>query len=297
MVRPTVVFVHGVFIWDPEWWWHLVAEQLLEHGIECRAVQLPSTGPVPPLGDLHDDAAAVRAVLDEIAGPIILVGHSYGGMVITEAAAGHPNVAHLVYIAAFVPDGTSALTSEFAYPHVIEAYEHELGGRDLFSRAANRVLTMRDGYFSQLTLKWMTGKGVWARATSAIVMGLARSGYATSTEGGSKTVMLNKLPDPQLISGSLGRLVRQSLSSGLQVPRGYAWKDKPSTFIVCLNDMDVPLESQREHAARCDHMIEVPTNHFAHLERPELLCGALVEVAERIERSTDARSGQAEVAG
>ena len=65
--------------------------------------QLPSSGPDPAaLGDLQDDAECVRRVVEELAEPVVLVGHSYGGMVITELAD-HPAVAHAVYLAAFCP--------------------------------------------------------------------------------------------------------------------------------------------------------------------------------------------------
>jgi pimeloyl-ACP methyl ester carboxylesterase len=57
-----------------------------------------------PLRSLHGDAAYLSSVLASIAGPIVLVGHSYGGMVLTNAATGNPSVKALVYIAAFAPD-------------------------------------------------------------------------------------------------------------------------------------------------------------------------------------------------
>jgi pimeloyl-ACP methyl ester carboxylesterase len=53
---------------------------------------------------MHDDADAVRAALDEEDGPVVLVGHSYGGMVITDAAAGHERVEHLVYVTSVMPE-------------------------------------------------------------------------------------------------------------------------------------------------------------------------------------------------
>jgi pimeloyl-ACP methyl ester carboxylesterase len=58
-----------------------------------------------PPGDLHADAAHVRRIVERTDGPVLLVGHSYGGAVITEAG-GHPNVGHLVYLAALIPDAT-----------------------------------------------------------------------------------------------------------------------------------------------------------------------------------------------
>ena len=78
-------------------------------GLGTRAVELPScvAPPVPPAGSLADmraDAEAVRAALDEEDGPVVLVGHSYGGMVITDAAAGQEEVRHLVYVTSVMPE-------------------------------------------------------------------------------------------------------------------------------------------------------------------------------------------------
>jgi pimeloyl-ACP methyl ester carboxylesterase len=64
----------------------------------------PIIAPANPLRGIPTDATHIRSVLKSINGPIILVGHSYGGAVIANAAAGIPNVKALVYVAAFVPD-------------------------------------------------------------------------------------------------------------------------------------------------------------------------------------------------
>ena len=75
-----------------------------EAGIQAIAVDLPGHGDDPgPLGDLHTDSARVREVLDELDGDCVLLGHSYGGAVITEAGV-HPAVRHLVYLCAFAID-------------------------------------------------------------------------------------------------------------------------------------------------------------------------------------------------
>ena len=96
----NVVLVHGAFADGSGW--RRVADILGKDGYAVSVVQ-------EPLTSLADDAAATRRVLDLQKGPAILVGHSYGGMVITEAGNA-PNVAGLVYIAAFIPDkGQSAL--------------------------------------------------------------------------------------------------------------------------------------------------------------------------------------------
>ena len=75
-------------------------------GFDVVAVDLPS---VVSGGDLYDDARAVRQVLDDTPGDKVLVGHSYGGIVITEAAAGAEGVRHLVYLTAFMLDEGQSL--------------------------------------------------------------------------------------------------------------------------------------------------------------------------------------------
>jgi len=96
----NVVLVHGAFADGSGW--RRVAEILGKDGYAVSVVQ-------EPLTSLADDVAATKRVLDSLQGPAILVGHSYGGVVITEAGNA-PNVAGLVYIAAFIPDkGDSAV--------------------------------------------------------------------------------------------------------------------------------------------------------------------------------------------
>ncbi|MET7403808.1 alpha/beta hydrolase, partial [Dactylosporangium sp. NPDC005572] len=93
--KPTVVLVHGAFADSSGW--SAVTQKLLDDGY-------PVVAAANPLRGVASDAAQVRALLDSIAGPIILVGHSYGGSVISEAAAGDKDVKALVYVAAFVPE-------------------------------------------------------------------------------------------------------------------------------------------------------------------------------------------------
>src|SRR5215211_568499 len=101
-----VVFIHGAFSRDGAWWWGPTAALLDRSGIASTAVALPSCGEagIAPSADgpgLHDDAAATTAVLDE-GDPAILVAHSYGGMVASQAGE-HPAVRALVYITSFLP--------------------------------------------------------------------------------------------------------------------------------------------------------------------------------------------------
>ncbi|KAB2352588.1 alpha/beta fold hydrolase [Actinomadura rudentiformis] len=99
--QPVVVLVHGAFAESASW--NRVIQRL-------RARGLPAVAVANPLRSLADDAAYVRDVINGIGRPVVLVGHSYGGMVISQAAAGNPAVRSLVYVAAFAPEpGESAL--------------------------------------------------------------------------------------------------------------------------------------------------------------------------------------------
>src|SRR5215207_10112853 len=107
-----IVFVHGALVFDGAWWWHRMVEPLAALGLRTRAVELPSCVPSPGAsgeapGDMYADA--VGAALDKEDGPVVLVGHSYGGMVITDAAAGHENVEHLVYVTSVMPELSETL--------------------------------------------------------------------------------------------------------------------------------------------------------------------------------------------
>ena len=98
--KPTVVFVHGG--WADSSGWNAEIAALQKKGY-------PVIAPANPLRGLTSDADYVRSVLQTIAGPIVLVGHSYGGAVISNAARGVSNVEALVYIAAFAPDAGETL--------------------------------------------------------------------------------------------------------------------------------------------------------------------------------------------
>ncbi|GHF37168.1 hypothetical protein GCM10018783_01890 [Streptomyces griseosporeus] len=105
---PTVVLIHGAFADASSW--RGVVERLRNDGHSVLAPALPLRG-------LASDSAYIRSVLDSVTGPVVVVGHSYGGAVISQAAADHPRVKALVYIAAFVPEvGESALQLTDKFP-------------------------------------------------------------------------------------------------------------------------------------------------------------------------------------
>lgn len=105
---PTVVLVHGAFAESSSW--NGVIDLLLAEG-------RPVVSAANPLRSLAGDAAAVASLLASIDGPVVLVGHSYGGMVVTEAAANAANVAGLVYVCAFAPEaGETAFELSGRFP-------------------------------------------------------------------------------------------------------------------------------------------------------------------------------------
>lgn len=112
---PAIVLVHGAFADGSSW--QAVIPILQRDGYRVTAVQ-------NPLHSLGYDVRTTRRVLDAEPGPVVLVGHSYGGAVITAAAAGRPNVRALVYVAAYAPDAgetLAGLNARFAPPPLSSA--------------------------------------------------------------------------------------------------------------------------------------------------------------------------------
>jgi len=129
-VLPTIVLVHGD--WADASSWTSVLERLRDKGYTVVALPNPLRGPA-------EDASHLSSYLSTISGPIVLVAHSYGGFVITNAATGNPNVEALVYIDSFMPDqgetlgflaenGDSCVTQDALNPVPYD------GGVDLYLR-------------------------------------------------------------------------------------------------------------------------------------------------------------------
>ena len=113
--RPNIVLVHGA--WADGSCWSGVIERLQADGYQVRAPQFA-------LGAIADDVARLRQVLEFQDGPTIVVGHSYGGQIITALGADAPNVVGLVYIAAFALDEGESLGALLAQGPVTPALEH-----------------------------------------------------------------------------------------------------------------------------------------------------------------------------
>jgi pimeloyl-ACP methyl ester carboxylesterase len=104
--KASIALVHGGFVDGSGW--QAVYDLLVAEGHDVRIVQNPTTS-------LDDDVATTRRVLDDLEGPVVLVGHSYGGAVITESGT-HDRVSALVYIAAFAPDKGESVNTLLADP-------------------------------------------------------------------------------------------------------------------------------------------------------------------------------------
>src|SRR5208282_5622185 len=115
----NVVLVHGAFADGSGW--KRVADILKQDGYKVSVVQHPETS-------YAEDQKYTKAAIDAMGGPVVLVGHSYGGSVITEAG-NHPNVAALVYIAAFgLDEGESCASIETALPQASKAFKPDSNG-------------------------------------------------------------------------------------------------------------------------------------------------------------------------
>ena len=234
------MLVHGA--WHGAWCWEPVLSLLAEQSVDAVAVELPGHGADPgPLSDLHGDAARVREVLDGLDGPAVLVGHSYGGVVITEAGA-HRNVAHLVYIASFNLDATeSAMSAAMAET---EAASIDHSGRP------DALSFVRD----------------------------AGDGATTIDPEGARVLFYDDCP-PEVADWAVSRLGRQPMQTLSQSPAAVAWRDRPSTYALCTLDNIVHPELQRVLARRATHTVEWPTSHSPFLSRPDLVADLVAELA------------------
>src|SRR5271163_4107763 len=113
--QPNIVLVHGA--WADGSCWSGVIERLQAEGFQVRAPQFP-------MSSLADDVARLRQVLEFQEGPTIVVGHSYGGQIITALGSDAPNVVGLVYIAAFALDEGESLGALLSQGPVTPALAH-----------------------------------------------------------------------------------------------------------------------------------------------------------------------------
>ncbi|GAA2509454.1 alpha/beta hydrolase [Winogradskya humida] len=229
-VKPTIVFVHGAFA-DASGFGDSISS-LQKQGYTVLA-------PPNPLRSLSGDAASIRTFLGTVPGPIVLVGHSYGGAVITNAASGNPNVKALVYIAAYALDeGESvAAANQLGGGHTdIEAnldFRPYPGAPPLAQSPTGYDL---DAYIKQSSFRALFAADV-PPAEAAVMAAAQRP----------------------------GTLITLGEPSG--VP---AWKTIPSWYLVARNDKTIPPEAERAMAARAKaHTIELATSHAAMVSHPQ----------------------------
>jgi pimeloyl-ACP methyl ester carboxylesterase len=224
-----VLFVHGAFVRDGAWWWRPTAEVLARHGLRSSAAVLPSCEG-EPRGDLHDDAAAVRGLLDaseEPGVPALLVAHSYGGMVATEAAAGHQGVHRLVYVTSFLPDTGEALAD----------------------------------FGTGEPPTWHVSHG---DGTASVREDVLRPLFAQDFDDATH-------------AAAVERLTAQNEAVFGQRTTGAAWREIPSTYVVCGDDRATPPSKQRAHAARATDVVELPVAHHPFVTRPDLVAEVLLQ--------------------
>jgi len=165
--KPTIVLVHGAFA-DGSSWARVIP--LLENdGYTVIAVQNPLTS-------VADDVATTKRVIEAQKGSVVVVGHSYGGAVITAAAAGHVNVKALVYVAAFAPEVDEVLAApgaKFAAPALSSALVPDAAGFLYVDRAKFHDVVCKDVPLADARIAAATQKPVSGSVFTASVPGAA----------------------------------------------------------------------------------------------------------------------------
>ncbi|MER6514888.1 alpha/beta hydrolase [Nonomuraea sp. NPDC001636] len=236
--KPTVVLVHGAFA-DASSWNKVVAR--------LQGAGYPVIAPANPLRDLAGDAAYLSSVVSTIDGPVILVGHSYGGAVVTNAASGHPNVKALVFIAAFAPeDGESAL---------------DLTGRFPGSRLPTSLIT---------------------RPYPLPGGGTGTDAYVDPAKFHAAFAADLPARDTALMAATQRPAALAALGSPSGAP---AWKTIPSWYLVAGTDQAIPPAAQRFMAKRAGaHTSEVrDASHVIMISRPDTTT-AVITAADRATR-------------
>ena len=235
--KPTIVLVHGG--WDNSSGWNAVVEKLQQRGY-------PVIAPANPLRSLASDSAYVSSVLDTIQGPVVLVGHSYGGAVITNAAVGHANVKALVYIAAFAPDQGESLGQL-----VTMNPGSEIGPNTLITRP----YPLGDG--TQGTDLYLTQAGLKTAFAADVPGRVQDQMYATQRP-----------------------FSQEAFASASGTP---AWKTIPSWYLVASNDHAIPPATERFMAQRAGaHTSEVNSSHVPQISQPDRTTEVILDAANSI---------------
>src|SRR6266567_4275143 len=204
----TVVLVHGAFA-DASSWTGVI-ERLQKEGVQV-------TAPANPLRGLSIDSAYIASVFDQIPGPVLAVGHSYGGAVITKAATKARNVVGLVYVAAFAPDEGERLSDaestskDSVLSTALVPLQYPTGqGAETAVEFAVNLAHFHDAFAADLPA-WKT-LPAWAvvatgdkAAGSDVIRSMAQRAGATITEvEGSHVIMISQ---PQAVTDVILRAV------------------------------------------------------------------------------------------
>jgi pimeloyl-ACP methyl ester carboxylesterase len=232
--KPTVVLVHGAFAdasgWDD------VTTKLQRRGYTVIA-------PANPLRGVATDSAYLASILATITGPVVLVGHSYGGEVITNAATGNPQVKALVYIAAFAPargETSGELSTKFP--------GSQLTPENLVFRPfpISATQTGIDAYINPTVFRTVFCADLPSR--TAAVMAASQRPAAVST-------LNEKSGEP-------------------------AWKTIPSWYLVARQDRAIPPDSERFMAKRIRaHTREIDSSHVAMISHPRAVTELILNAA------------------
>ena len=230
--KPTIVLVHGA--WADSASWSKVVRRLQAQGY---TVDVPPN----PLRGLATDAAYLASYVNTITGPVVLVGHSYGGAVITNAATTTPNVKALVYVNAFAPDqGESILQLVSAQPGSALA----ANPADVFD-----VVPLSGG--ADLYIKQSRFPQAFANDLPA-----------------TKAAVLAATQRP---------LAANAVSEISGVP---AWRTIPSWYLVGTADRVLPPAEQRFMAARMHaQTVEVDASHLSMISQPEQVTKLILDAA------------------
>jgi pimeloyl-ACP methyl ester carboxylesterase len=229
--RPTVVLVHGAFADASSW--NGVVERLQAEGVQVMA-------PANPLRGISIDSAYIASFFDQIAGPILAVGHSYGGAVITNAATDANNVVGLVYVAAFAPDEGERLI-------------------EIESDSKDSVLTT-----ALVELQYPTGQDGETAVEFAIDPEKFHDAFAADLPAEQTAVM----------AATQRPVAELAFSETSGEP---AWKKLPSWTVVSSGDKAAGADVVRSMAERAGATItEVEGSHVIMISQPQVVADAIL---------------------
>src|SRR5437870_7192684 len=248
IVKPSVVLIHGA--WADGSSWSRVVSYLQTH---VYTVYVPHN----PLRDLTSDSAYIASFLQTITSPTILVGHSYGGAVITNAATGNPNVKALVYVDAFAPDQGESLASLSSVPPPPGQSPSCLSGDP--TTVFNFVPLTGD-------------------VDLYVKPNLFPSCFA------------NDLPSKE--GAVLASTQRPFALSALPQPSGVpAWKTIPSFYLVGTTDNVIPPFAQLFMAQRAHStIVQVRAGHSSTISHPEAVADLINQAAQTVSGSSSTNS-------